>query len=310
MGSVGKVPANRPGRSIGKRKRSLFGVLCALPAAILFVVFILLPSINVFRMSLFTWSGFSDNSTFVGLQNFKILFKDMKFVQSFGNTLLLLVIVTCITLPVAVIFASIMVQNKIKGGSLLRFILYIPNVLSAVVIAAMFSAIYDQNTGLVNGTLGFLGLDALKRVWLGDQKIVIYSVAFAMIWQSVGYYMVMYMSAMTGIDREIYEAAQIDGAGKARQLFSITLPLIWSNIRTTLTFFIMSSVNLSFVLVKAMTGGGPDNSSQVLLGYMYDQAYTNSSYGYGMAIGVIIFIFSFVLSLVVSRVTWRPKLAN
>ena len=183
--------------------------------------------------------------------------------------------------------------------------MYVPSILSAVVIAAIFSAIYDQQDGLLNNTLGFLGLGALKRVWLGDQKIVIYSIAFAMVWQSFGYYMVMYMSSMAGVDRSLYEAAQIDGAGKMRQLFSITIPMIWQNIRTTLTFFIISSVNLSFVLATAMTNGGPDGASQTILGYMYQQAYTNSTYGYGMAIGVVIFLFSFILSLVVSQVTKR-----
>jgi N-acetylglucosamine transport system permease protein len=300
-----KAKKRRSKKTDLERKRGRFGVLCAIPAAVLLVIFILVPSINVFRMSLYQWGGFSDDQQFVGLNNFKLLLGDMNFVHAFQNTLLLLVVVTCVTLPLALIFAAIMTQDRIVGSGVIRFVLYIPNVLSAVVIAAIFSAIYDQNNGLVNGSLGFLGLDALKRVWLGDQKIIIFSIAFAMLWQSVGYYMVMYMSAMAGVDKSLYEAAQLDGAGKVKQLFSITLPMIWSNIRTTLTFFIMSSVNLSFVLVKAMTGGGPDGSSQVLLGYMYDQAYTNSSYGYGMAIGVVIFVFSFVLSLVVSRVTKR-----
>ena len=180
-----------------------------------------------------------------------------------------------------------------------------PSILAAVVIAAICSAIYDQKDGLLNGALGLLKLDFLQRIWLGDQKIVIYSIAFAMVWQSVGYYMVMYMSSMAGVSQELYEASQIDGAGKVRQLFSVTIPLIWQNIRTTITFFIISAVNLSFVLVTAMTGGGPDGASQTILGFMYEQAYTNSTYGYGMAIGVVIFLFSFTLSLLVSQVTKR-----
>ena len=177
-----------------------------------------------------------------------------------------------------------------------------------VVVAAIFSAVYDQNNGLINGTLTFLHLDSLQRVWLGDQSIVIFSIAFAMVWQAVGWYMVIYMSSMAGIDPSLYEASQLDGAGKIRQLFSITIPLIWKNIRTTLTFFIISSVNISFVLVTALTGGGPDGASQVLLGYMYDQAYVNSSYGYGMAIGVVVFTFSFLISFIVNKVTQREPI--
>ena len=292
-------------KTVLERKRARFGVLWTLPTAILFIIFMVVPTFNVFRMSFFKWSGFSGDQTFVGLQNFKTLAGDMNFVHACQNTILLLVVVTSIPMPIAIIFAAILTQDKIIGSGFLRFVMYVPSILSAVVIAAIFSAIYDQQDGLLNNTLGFLGLGALKRVWLGDQKIVIYSIAFAMVWQSFGYYMVMYMSSMAGVDRSLYEAAQIDGAGKVRQLFSITIPMIWQNIRTTLTFFIISSVNLSFVLATAMTNGGPDGASQTILGYMYQQAYTNSTYGYGMAIGVVIFLFSFILSLVVSQVTKR-----
>lgn len=292
-------------KTVLERKRARFGVLWTLPTAILFIIFMVVPTFNVFRMSFFKWSGFSGDQTFVGLQNFKTLAGDMNFVHACQNTILLLVVVTSITMPIAIIFAAVLTQDKIIGSGFLRFVMYVPSILSAVVIAAIFSAIYDQQDGLLNNTLGFLGLGALKRVWLGDQKIVIYSIAFAMVWQSFGYYMVMYMSSMAGVDRSLYEAAQIDGAGKVRQLFSITIPMIWQNIRTTLTFFIISSVNLSFVLATAMTNGGPDGASQTILGYMYQQAYTNSTYGYGMAIGVVIFLFSFILSLVVSQVTKR-----
>lgn len=295
-------------KTVLERKRARFGVLWTLPTAILFIIFMVVPTFNVFRMSFFKWSGFSGDQTFVGLQNFKTLAGDMNFVHACQNTILLLVVVTSITMPIAIIFAAILTQDKIIGSGFLRFVMYVPSILSAVVIAAIFSAIYDQQDGLLNNTLGFLGLGALKRVWLGDQKIVIYSIAFAMVWQSFGYYMVMYMSSMAGVDRSLYEAAQIDGAGKVRQLFSITIPMIWQNIRTTLTFFIISSVNLSFVLATAMTNGGPDGASQTILGYMYQQAYTNSTYGYGMAIGVVIFLFSFIMSLIVNRATKREVL--
>ncbi len=142
-------------------------------------------------------------------------------------------------------------------------------------------------------------------LWLGDRDLVIYSIGIAMIWQAVGYYMVMYMAGMSSVPESLYEASSLEGAGGINQFFLITLPLIWENIRTTLTFYIISNINISFLLVRAMTGGGPDGASQVFLSYMYDQAYTNSSYGYGMAIGVCVFLFSFILSLVVNRVTKR-----
>ena len=293
--------------SISQKTKSTkrFALFCSLPAAILMLIFIVIPTIQVFQMSVFKWGGYSPNKEFVGLNNFKILFSDMKFLEAFQNTVLLLVVVTSVTLPAAVIFAAILVQLKIYGTGFIRFILYLPSILSMVIIAAIFAAVYSQSDGLLNSLLTAVGLEEYTQAWRGDQNIVIYSIGFAMLWQSCGYYMVMYMSAMAGIDTSIYEAARIDGASKVRQLFVITIPLIWSNIRTTLTFFIISSINLSFVIVRAMTGGGPDGSSEVLLGYLYSQAYDNSQFGYGMAIGVVTFTFSFVLSLVVSRVTKR-----
>ena len=115
----------------------------------------------------------------------------------------------------------------------------------------------------------------------------------------------MYMASMASIPESLYEASALEGAGALQQFFTITLPLTWSTIRTTLTFFVISTINLSFLLVKAMTNGGPDGSTEVFLSYMYKQAYTNSSYGYGMAIGVVVFTFSFILSAVLNKITKR-----
>jgi N-acetylglucosamine transport system permease protein len=291
-----------------RRGNTGFVLACLLPALVLFVVFMVVPTVNVFRMSLYSWGGFSPDMRFVGLDNFTHLLDDKQFVRAFQNTVALLVVVTVVTMSMGLFLAAIMTRQRLRGRNLYRFVLYIPNVLSVVVIAAIFSAVYDQKNGLLNGTLRLLSLDGLQQVWLGNQKIVLYSVAIAMVWQSLGYYMVLYMAGMTSIPEELYEASALDGASATRQFFAITLPLIWQSLRTTLTFFVMSAVNLSFVLVRAMTGGGPDGSSDVLLNYMYKQAYTNSSYGYGMAIGVVIFAFSFLVSLLVSRATKREPL--
>ena len=153
-----------------------------------------------------------------------------------------------------------------------------------------------------------IGLKGPKAGWLGDQKIVIYSIAMALIWQAIGYYMVMYMAGMANIPDSLYDAAELDGAGKISRFFNVTLPLVWLNIRATLSFFIISTINLSFLLVIPLTGGGPDGATEVFLSYMYKQPYTNQSYGYGMAIGVAVFIFSFALSGIISAVTNREIL--
>ncbi|MDT2704462.1 carbohydrate ABC transporter permease [Enterococcus dispar] len=288
-----------------KKQKKVFITLCLLPATLLVLIFMVYPTINVFFMSLFKWGGYSAEKTFVGLDNFKTLIKDMAFFRSFQNTILLIVIVTIFTLALALIFASILTREKFKGVNLFRIIFYVPNILSIVVIAAIFSAIYDPTNGLLNNLFSALRLENLQQLWLGDQKIVIYSIGAALIWQAIGYYMVMYMASMASIPESLYEASALEGAGALQQFFTITLPLTWSTIRTTLTFFVISTINLSFLLVKAMTNGGPDGSTEVFLSYMYKQAYTNSSYGYGMAIGVVVFTFSFILSAVLNKITKR-----
>lgn len=287
-----------------KREKNLFILVCLLPALILFFTFLIYPTIQVFRMSMFKWGGFSNNQQFVGLDNFKILWQDENFFRTIQNTILLIVVVTLFTVVLAVLFAAILSTEKIRGSNFFRIIFYIPNILSIVVIAGIFSAIYDPKAGLLNAVLP----EAWNKLWLGDQSIVIYSLAFALIWQAIGYYMVMYMAGMANIPASLYEAADLDGAGKIGKFFNVTLPLIWNSIRTTLTFFIISTINLSFLLVQILTDGGPDGSTEVFLSYMFKQAYTNSSYGYGMAIGVVIFIFSFGLSGIVSHITKRDIL--
>jgi N-acetylglucosamine transport system permease protein len=294
---------------MNKRKsQKQFIFACMAPAVILVTIFMIIPTFNVFIMSLYKWGGISNNKTFQWFKNFEILIKDQNFLQSIQNSILIITLVTIITLVIAVFFAAVLSKENFKGKNFFRVIFYIPNILSVVVISAIFGAIYDPQSGLLNSMLGFLHLDNLKKMWMGDPNVVIYSLIFALIWQAIGYYMVMYMASMASIPESFYEAAGLDGAGKIKQFFTITLPLIWDNIRTTLTFFVISTVNLSFLMVQIMTGGGPNGQTEVFLSYMYKQAYTASAYGYGMAIGVVVFLFSFILSAVISKITQREVL--
>jgi len=291
-----------------KAARNVFISVCVAPAILMFITFMVIPTLQVFRMSMYSWGGFSKTKEFVGLDNFKTLWTDNNFIASFQNTVLLVVVVALITIVLALFFAAILTNENVFATNFFRIVFYIPNILSIVVIAGIFSAIYDPKDGLLNSVFGAISLESFKQMWLGNQSIVIYSVAAALVWQAIGYYMVMYMSSMSAIPKSYYEAASLEGASKFKQFFDITLPLIWNNIRTTLTFYIISTINLSFLLVKAMTGGGPSGSTEVFLSYMYSQAYGNSVYGYGMAIGVIVFTFSFALAGIVGIITKRDVL--
>lgn len=287
------------------KDKKRFIALGLLPSLILYTIFMVYPTINVFYESLFKTGGLSGNKTFVGLANFKLLFSDSNFIRSFQNTIFLIVIVTIVTMFLAIIFASILSREKIAGQNFFRIIFYIPNILSIAVIASIFAAIYGMNQGLINGFMRLFNSNHTNIPFLGDRMYVVYSIGFAMIWQAIGYYMVMYMSTMSQIPEHLYEAANLDGSGKIRQFFDITLPLTWQTIRTTLTFYVISNINIAFQIIKALTGGGPDGASLTLLNYQYEQAYTNSSFGYGLAIGVVVFLFSFILSAIIHRLTKR-----
>ncbi len=285
------------------KSRSLFLLLCIAPAAILYLLFMILPTFNVFRMSLFERGAYSPKETFVGLANFQALLKDTKFIVSMQNTILLIVTVTIITFFFAIVFAAILTRENIRGQNFFRIVFYVPNILSVVVIAGIFSAIYKPENGMLNSILSFLSGQTVMVLWK-DQPMVIASVIIAMVWQAIGYYMVMYMASMAAVPVTLYESAGLDGAGRLTQFFQLTLPLIWTNIRTTLTFFIISTINMAFLFVKAMVAKG---MADVGLSFMYAQK-DAGLYGYSMAAGVVIFLFSFLLSALVNWVTRREVL--
>ena len=285
------------------KHRSRFLVLCVAPAVILFFLFMILPTLNVFRMSLFERGAYSPTETFVGMANFKALMGDVKFITSMQNTILMIVTVTIITFFFAIVFAAILTREKIRGQNFFRIVFYIPNILSVVVIAGIFSAIYKPENGMLNSILSAVSGETVMVLWK-DQPMVIISVIIAMVWQAIGYYMVMYMASMSAVPESLYESAGLDGAGRLTQFFQLTLPLIWTNIRTTLTFFIISTINMAFLFVKAMVAKG---MADVGLSFMYAQK-DAGLYGYSMAAGVVIFLFSFLLSALVNWVTKREVL--
>jgi len=286
-------------------RRTGFILLCVAPAVILFFIFMVVPTFNVFRLSLYQRSTFNPNATFIAFDNFKMLLKDATFIRSMQNTLMLIVMVTVFTMATALLFAGILTREKLKGQSFFRIVFYIPNILSVVVISGIFSAIYGVDNGLLNSILNLFGKEGI--LWKGEQNVIM-SLIIAMVWQAIGYYMVMYMASMSAVPASLYESAGLDGANRRTQFFQVTIPLIWNNIRTTLTFFIISTINMAFLFVSAMTGGGPNNASNVALLYMYNQKNLGGGYGYAMAIGVVIFLVSFALSALVNKVTEREVL--
>lgn len=287
------------------KRKNLFVFFCVAPATLLFFIFMLYPTFSVFRMSFFERGAYSNKETYVAFENFKVLFSDTRFIRAAQNTVFLIVFVMIITMLLALCFAFFLTRERILFGNFFRVIFYVPNILSVVVISGVFSAVYDAKNGLLNSFLSLFKND-VTVLWKGEDT-VIFSLVIALVWQAVGYYMVMYMAAMSSVPKSMYESAALDGAGRFSEFFNITLPLMWTNLRTTLTFFIISTINMAFLFVRAMTSGGPNGASEVVLSFMYNQKDVGL-YGYSMAAGVLIFIFSFLLSFAVNRITKRKIL--
>lgn len=287
-----------------KKQEKIFLACCVTPALLGFCIFILYPAFQVFRMSLYKWSGGTGKKTFIGLKNFKTLFASDAFWLAFRNTVFLMVFVTIVTMVLSLFFAAVISRGKLKEANFYRIVLFFPNVLSIVVIGIIFKNLFNPLTGIVNSALGAMGQTNLPN-WLGDSKYVLWVIAAAMIWQAVGYYMVMYIAGMDGVSAELYEVSELEGATKLQEFFKITLPLIWPTVRTTLVFFILSTMNMSFQFVTVMTNGEPQGHSEVLLSYVNLQAFSNANFGYAMSVSVVVFVFSFVLSLVAQALTAR-----
>ncbi|MEG1925450.1 MAG: sugar ABC transporter permease [Ruthenibacterium sp.] len=290
--------------------RQFFLTVCIVPTFLLFVVFMLYPIVDLIRVSFYSWDGLLGNMKFIGLKNYETMFKNTAFWTSFRNTVFFIVFCTLITVFLSLFLATVLSKSKVKHKAFYRVVFYFPNILSIVVISGIFNGIFSPENGVLNSFLSLVGLDFMRHNWMADSSTVNWCLVFVMVWQAVGYYMVMYVAGMDSIPVDLYEVADLEGATGMQKFMKITLPMTWEVIRVTLTFFVISTINMSFLFVKAMTQGGPDGTSDVLLNVMYQQSYSAGNYGYGMAIGTFLFLFSFGLSLIIQKLTNKKVLEN
>ncbi|MWV43711.1 ABC transporter permease subunit [Paenibacillus sp. HJL G12] len=288
-----------------KARRRFFMAACLIPGLVMFILFKLYPAMQVFYRSFFLWTGIGDKPKFIGLKNFVDMFHDDVFLLALRNTGFLIIIVPIFTLLIALVNASILTRTKLKEKGLYRTLFFFPSILSFVVIAILWSFIYHPTIGFLNSGMELLGLGDYAMAWLGDSRTVLWALAVTLIWQAAGYYMVIYMAGIDSISPDLYEAASIDGATSFKQFIHITIPMLWEIIRITIIFSINGVLTISFVIVTIMTAGGPDRHSEVVMTYLYQQAFTNSNFGYAMAIGVFVFAFSVILSLISNKLTER-----
>lgn len=280
-----------------------------LPAVILYGLFVLWPYGQAIYLSLTSWRGVSPNKPWVGLDNYERLLSDSRFHEALSRNAQLLVVLPLVTIAIGLTFAALFTQGKqaIKGASFYRIVFFFPQVISAVIVGILWSYIYNPNIGLLNGVLGALGLDALKRTWLADPNLVLWSIVAVAIWSSVGFYMVIYLAAIQSIPSSFYEAAVLDGASRWTSFKDITFPLIWETVRTTMIYLGIAALDF-FVLIQVMTGGGATLSArraEVAALYLYNEAFCKSRWGYASAIGVVLLLLTLLLSVGLMRLTRR-----
>lgn len=281
----------------------LFICISVLPAVILTLMFTIWPTVQALYLSFTNATSLGLNNKFVGLDNYIYMFHDKSFIQALKNTAKLMAVVPVITIFCSLVLAFVLNQCKLKEMVLYRTIFYFPNIVSLTVVGIIWSFVFHPNVGIVNKILGAVGLESLQRSWLGDSKTALWCIAFTLLWQAAGYYMVMHIAAMDGISPEIYESATLDGANAWRKLVSITMPLMKDIIGITFVLALSGTINLSFVLSQVMTGGGPNGASSVLLQYMYTQGFVNGNFGYAMAITVFTLAISVALSMLSRKLT-------
>lgn len=268
------------------------------PGLLTFIFAILAPICLSFYYGLTDYSGMGEVN-FIGLENYKMLFKDKAFFMSLRNSMLLAVGFILIQHPIAIIVAAILDNLKGKAEGFFRTVYFIPNVISVAIIAYLWKFIYNPSFGLLNNILKVFGYT--KEVnWLGS-GLAIWSVLIVLIWHGFGWGMLIYYTGIKNIDPVLYEAAAIDGANTRVSFFKITLPLMKPVIQVNVTLAVISALK-QMETVYLLTNGGPGNETQFMANYLYKQAFNSFKYGYGNAISVIFIIICLFATIVLNKI--------
>lgn len=280
-----------------RRSRAWFAALYLSPALAFYGFFVLWPLVSAFRLSLFDFSGLSSNTTFTGLSNFTKLFGSKEFYQALYNNLWLLVFCIGIIFVLAMMIAHA-TQEDSRFGKFLRAVYLFPHVLSMVVVAMLWKFILDPNLGFVPPLLSEVGLEYQHGI-LGSTATAKPAVGLTFVWYALGFYVMVLAAGIRSIPIDVKEAAELDGATGLSRFWKITWPLLWS-VRRIVTIHVVIAIMNTFALVRLMTDGGPDGSTEVTLSYLYKRGFSpDSFYGEATAIGVVNFLVAMVLTLLV-----------
>lgn len=266
-----------------------FVVLGLLPAVLIYALFVFVPVLWSAYYGFFDWKGIG-KAKFIGLNNYVEVIHDPIFWRALKNNIIFVLASVFGQVPIALVLAILLHKSNVVQR-FLRSAIFMPMVLSSVIIGMIWQYIYHPQIGILNFLLDRLGLESWKLQWLSDAKIAIFSLVPPLIWSFVGLYLIIFISAFQNIPGDIHDAALIDGAEGARKLFSITLPMIWSTVQVAIVLCISGSLK-SFDLVYVMTKGGPAHATELLATYMYNSTFSSYRYGFGSAISTSIVLIS------------------
>lgn len=262
------------------------------PAAVILILFFFVPFLESFVLSFQSYKNDIYNPQWVGLENYIRLLQSPIFWKTLANTFIYLIGVVPALVVLSLIIA-ILVNQKLKGIKLFRVIIYIPVIVSIVVAGIAWKWLYADN-GILNYILSLF--DISKIGWLTDPRFALYSVMAVTVWKGLGYYMVIYLAALTSVPKDLYEASDIDGANILQKHLAVTVPHLMPTI--TLVSVISSiSAMKAFVEIYVMTQGGPLNSSKTIVYYIYQRAFENLDLGYASAAGVVLLVIVMIMSI-------------
>jgi raffinose/stachyose/melibiose transport system permease protein len=288
-------------------RRALDLTIYSLPFLLVVGVFVFYPLIANFYYSFQAFSAFSPTMRPVGLENYARLMNDPVIRIAFVNVGLYAALSVLCQVAFGLVLAAILSQAFLgRWARFLQAFFFLPVVMSITVIAFVFTFFYDPMTGLINELLAAVGLGAWQRAWLGESATAIYAVIAVSQWQSIGYVMMLFVVAIQGIPRDLYEAAELDGAGPVAQFFYITVPQVREMLIVATVITVTGSITV-FSEPHILTGGGPGNSSTVLATYMYRSAFFRDEMGYAAAIASVIFVATMLVSLLQLRLFGKAK---
>ncbi|MCG2799013.1 MAG: sugar ABC transporter permease [Cellulomonas sp.] len=286
-----------------RRRRSWLGLAFVAPALVVFIVFLGVPLGQSLWYSLWTWDGFS-TATWAGLSNYTALLHDESLRAAFGHAGVLVIFYAVLPVTIALGLTAILSRSiRLRGVGAFRTLLFLPQVIASVVVASTWVAIYSPN-GLVNQALRAVGLGSLARAWLGDFTFALPAIGFIGTWLGIGLCLVLFLSGVSSIDTEVFEAARLDGAGIFTEFRAITLPALRGQIVVALTLTVIGAIK-TFDLVYVTTRGGPGGSTTVPAYEAYSKAFQQREVGQAAAIAVVLTALILLVSVVINR--FNPK---